>query len=145
MLGVDGIVLDRRIEPEPEAVVGAVVEGGLHGLPGAPPSAAPAPAAPATAPGALGVAVLGPSAFSSASSVRLGLLILGGGLLLERRPLDLRLDLVAQLEIPGVLLLGRELVAAPELAQLGGRNVELVRDPGIGAALADPGANLVEL
>jgi hypothetical protein len=36
-------------------------------------------------------------------------------------------------------------VAAAELAQLRGGNIELVRDPGIGAALADPGTNLVEL
>ena len=85
-----------------------------------------------------------PSAFSS-GLLLLGVLLLGVGLLLERRLLDLRLDLVAQLEIPGVLVLGRELVAAAELAQLGGGDVELVRDPGIGAALADPGANLVEL
>ena len=110
------------------------------------PSAAPAPAAPATAPRALGVAVRrGPGFLVGFLVVRLGLLVLGGGLLLERRPLYLGLDLVAQLEVPGVVLLGRELVAAPELAQLRGGNVELVRDPGVGAALADPGANLVEL
>ncbi len=119
----------------------------MAGLGRAAPAAA-ASATPATGPGALGVAVL-------ALGLLLGFLLRflpvfgavlgGGGLLLERRLLDLRLDLVAQLEIPGVLLLGRKLVAAAELAQLRGGNIELVRDPGIGAALADPGTNLVEL
>ena len=144
MLGVDRVVLDRGIEPEPEAIVGAVVEGRLERRPGASPSAAAAPAAPAPAPGALGVAVL-VLRLLLVLILRLGVLVLSGGLLLERRLLDLRLDLVAELQIPGVLLLRRELVPAAELAQLRGRNVELVRDPGIRSALADPGANLVEL
>ena len=83
-----------------------MVEGGLHGLPRASPSAAPSPAAPPPAPAALGVAVPGRGLLLRLL-LRLGFLILGVGLLLERRPLDLRLDLVAQLEIPGVLVLGR--------------------------------------
>ena len=64
-------------------------------------------------------------------------------LLLGQRGLDLGLDLVAQLDVG--LVLGGELVAAAELAQLGRRDVELVGDPGVGAALAHPGADLVQL
>ena len=30
VLGIDGIVLDRRVQPEAESVLGAVVEGALH-------------------------------------------------------------------------------------------------------------------
>ena len=96
-----------------------------------------------------------PTAWPSPSSsvALLGFVLLGLGLLLVgllflgrlAEGLDLRLDLVAELDLAGVLLLGRELVPAAELAQLGRGDVELVGDPGIGAALADPGADLVEL
>ncbi len=48
-------------------------------------------------------------------------------------------------ELAAVLLVAFELVAAAKLAQLGGRDLELVGDPGVGATLAHPGADLVEL
>jgi hypothetical protein len=143
MLRVDGVVLDHRIEPQPEAVVLAVVERRLQGLLGTGPTAATAPAAPATWPGGIAAALLG---FRLLLGLGLRLFVfLLGRLLIERGLRDLRLDLVAQLEVTRVLVLGRELVAAPELAQLGRGDVELVRDPGVGAALADPGADLIEL
>jgi hypothetical protein len=34
-------------------------------------------------------------------------------------------------------------VAALELGELGGGELELVRDPGVGASLLDPGADLI--
>ena len=67
---------------------------------------------------------------------------LGGG---ERRGLDLGLDLVTEIVRRVGLGVGVEIVAAPELAQLRGRDVELVRDPGVGPPLAHPGADLVQL
>jgi hypothetical protein len=72
----------------------------------------------------------------------LGLVLLGGAL--AHRGLDLDLDLVAQVLLAAVVL-GAELVPAAELPELGGRDLELVGDPGIGTPLADPAANLVEL
>src|SRR3954447_20608135 len=74
-LGVDGVVLDGRVEPQAEAVLLAVVERGLHR--GARPIAAPAPASPAApatpaaSGGRLALGLLG---------VALGLLGLGLGL-----------------------------------------------------------------
>jgi hypothetical protein len=65
-------------------------------------------------------------------------------LFFAQRRLDLGLDLVSELEVAG-LAFGRELVAAAELAQLRGGDVELVGDPGVGAPLANPGADLVQL
>ncbi len=74
-----------------------------------------------------------------------GRLLVGGKLFLAGRRLDLRLDLVAEVDLGAVLLLVLELVAAAKLAQLAGRDLELVGNPRIGAPLADPGADLVEL
>jgi hypothetical protein len=67
--------------------------------------------------------------------------------LLGGRGLDLRFDLVAQVAFAGagVLVVGGKVVLLAELAQLGGADLQLVRDPGVGAPLAHPGADLVEL
>src|SRR5215207_2676719 len=110
VLAVDGIVLDRRIEPETVAVLVAVVEGGLHRRTGPlASSASAASAAPAAAPPSAGLVLplLGAGA-------GLGLLALALGLgflllfLLDRlaQRLDLGLDLVAKLDLAGLLVLG---------------------------------------
>ena len=140
-----------------------MIEGGLH--PGAGPLAAPAtPAAPAATRRSIATVrvgiVSGRSARTRATPAAPVLGVLGGIgglvlvallvglggelLLLTSRGLDLGLDLVAEVDLAR-LLLGVEFVPAAELAQFGCRNLELVRDPGIGAALAYPGADLVEL
>src|SRR5205823_3227626 len=68
------------------------------------------------------------------------------GLGLVELGLDLRLDLVAKVDVAlGLLALGGETVPMPEVAQLRGRHADLVGDPRISAPLAHPGADLVEL
>ena len=119
VLDVDGIVLDRSVEPEPVAVGLSVVEGPLElfaPATSAAPSAATPPARAGltlTALGLLAVLVLA--------------LLLGGGLLglldlrLDGRGLDLRLDLVAEIDLAaaGVLVVGVQVVLFAEITQLG--------------------------
>src|SRR5207244_13558068 len=116
VLGVDRVVGDRRIEPEPEAVVRAVVEGRLHRCPRSA-FAGAAASATATASASLrrgafalsrGVFALGRGAF--ALWLGLGGLLLRG-LLLDQGGLDLGFDLVAELQVAG-LLVGSEVVTA---------------------------------
>jgi len=82
------------------------------------------------------------------------LALLGGGgfglfglLLLGRGGLDLRFDLVAEVDFAGAraLVVGREVVLLAELAQLAGGDLELVRNPGVGPPLVNPGADFVQL
>ena len=144
-----------------------MVEGGLH--PGADAAAAPAAAPPAAATAARGAVALlagtlvggpvlllrfglgllralGRLGLFGLGRLCLGRLGLGGGLLLlERGGLDLGLDLVAEVDLRRVLVLDVQFVLAAELAQLVGRDLELVRDPGVGPPLAHPGADLVQL
>ena len=142
MLGVDRVVGDGRVEPQPVTLV-AVVEAGLH-------RGAGALAAPAAAPPAAALRPIAAVAVPSlALAVLVGVLIVGLGILvgllglvllggaLAHRGLDLGLDLVAEVLLAGVVL-GAELVPAAELPQLGGRDLELVGDPGVGAALGGP-------
>ena len=108
MLGVDRVVLDRRVEPEAVAVLLAVVEGRLQRA-FLRPAAASAAAAPAAA--LAGFVAVGVASASSSSrppprprplGLRVGLVQLG---------LDLGLDLVAQVDVAGGLLaLGVEAV-----------------------------------
>jgi hypothetical protein len=58
---------------------------------------------------------------------------------------DFRLDLVAQIDLAGIFAVGLETVPPAKLAKLGRGHVELVRDPGVRPALADPCANLIQL
>ena len=148
VLGVDRVVLDRRVEPEAVAVGLAVVEGCLEVFATAAASAAAAAATPFRPVAArLAGALLALVPVAVLIVLGLGLLVLllfglfGGG------SLDLGLDLVAEIDFAagGVLLVGGEAVLFAELAQLGGADFELVGDPGVRAALADPGADLVEL
>jgi hypothetical protein len=146
VLGVDGIVLDRRVEPEPVTLVLAVIEGRLEraSAPAAAPASSPA-AASASATWAFAVLVIRPLGLARALVGRtlLDFVLLVGGAQLR---LDLGLDLVAQVDVAGGLLaLDVQPVAAAEIAQLRGGHLELMGDPGVGAALADPGADLVEL
>ena len=136
-----------RINLEQWQALVAVVEAGLDRGPAAPAAAtpAPAPASPraltllvllGTVATATGILVpLGPVAPTGILGL-LGLVLLGCELLLARRGLDLGLDLVTQVDL-GALILGIELVAAAELSQLRGRDLELVCDPCVGAPLAD--------
>jgi hypothetical protein len=139
VLGVDGVVLDRGVEPEAVALVFAVVEGRLVLLAATATSAATAATTFAGATGALAVIL----AIVVTLILGLGLfgLLLGGG------GFDLRFDLVAQVDVvrAGVLVVGREFVLLAELAQLGRRDFELVGDPCVRAALVDPGADLIQL
>jgi len=144
MLDVHGVVLHRGIEPKPVAVGLAVIEGCLEIFATAASPAASATTAPFR-PVATCLAGARLALLAVVFLIGLGLLVLllfgflGGG------SLDLRLDLVAQSEFPagGVLLVGGEAVLFAELAQLGGADFELVGDPGVRAALADPGADLI--
>src|SRR4051812_8932615 len=146
MLGVEGVLLDRGVEPEAVAVLLAVVERRLELFaPSAPTAAATTATATTTGSGAraaLGtlLALLVLVTLVLGLLRLLGLLGLGGGL-------DLRFDLVTQVDFAGAgaLVVGREVVLLAELAQLGRADLQLVGDPGIGPALVDPGADLVEL
>src|SRR5204862_5602401 len=84
-------------------------------------------------------------------TVGVALVLIGRALFLLRLDLielrlDLGLDLVAEVDVTvGLLALGRQAVAVPEVTQLGGGNAHLVSDPCVGAPLAHPGTNLVQL
>jgi hypothetical protein len=160
VLGVDGVVLHGGVEPQSVALL-AVVEGSLERLAGRAGDAgagatAAAATTAATSPRAL-VAVL------VLARSRLVLRLVGGqgrfGLVLrlgfrvegrgdERVVLGAQvdLDLLAGARPVGGGLLGRDqLVLALEGGDVAGRDLELMSDPGVGTALADPAADLVEL
>ena len=146
MLGVDGVVFHRGVEPEAVAVLFAVVEGRLE-LFATTPATAPAAAPPRARAGPLLAVLRVPLGLLAVLRVALGLLLGLRLRLLGGCGLDLRLDLVAEIDFPGagVILVGGEPVLFAELAQLRGADFELVGDPGVRAALAYPGADLVEL
>src|SRR4051812_19638874 len=146
MLGVEGVLLDRGVEPEAVAVLLAVVERRLELFAPSAPTAA-ATTATATTTGSGARAALGTLlALLVLVTLVLGLLRLLG-LLGLGRGLDLSFDLVAQVDFAGAgaLVVGREVVLLAELAQLGCADLQLVGDPGIRPALVNPGADLVEL
>ena len=154
MLGVDRVVLDGGVEPEPVALV-AVVERPLERLP-------PAPRARglrvARAGGAWACRLV-VGVVASVGVVVLGFVLrrLVGLLLGLERGGDERVVLGAQVQLlvdggPGEALVtvsggivGHQLVLALEGADVPDGHLELVRDPGVGATLAHPGADLVEL
>ncbi len=147
VLGVDGIVLDGGIEPQSVALL-AVVEGRLQRAGGAAAAAASASAAAAaTAAGRL----VGASSSSSSSSVSAR----------RRRPRRRRRARRRSAHRPrragrsrrrsrrrgsafGVVAGLERLLALESLDLLNG-DLQLVGDPGVGASLADPGADSVEL
>ena len=159
VLGVDGVVLDRGVEPETEALLGAVVEGGLDR--GA--ARAPRPPRPrrrlrrrrrrrARRRPVRAVALGRPPPRLRLLGLLLVLLFFVFLLLLflllfllASSVASISASISSRSSSSPVSLLGRQLVAAAELAQLGGRDVELVGDPGVGAPLAHPGTDLVEL
>ena len=160
VLGVDGVVRDGGVEPQAVALL-AVVERALERLRLATP-AAPAAAAPAaaSAPAALRLIVIAVAALVTpggrACSVpvigirlrfrlALGLERLGDQRIVLRAQVGL-VRLRARDEVLALAGLGRgELVLALERADITHRDVELVGDPGVGAALAHPRADLVQL
>src|SRR5262249_19481647 len=139
VLGVGRVVLDRRVEPDAVALLVALVGGGFEGA-AAPTAASATTRATSPAP-ALAVLIAVRVAFVL---VGRALFLLGLGLAELR--LDLGLDLVAEIDVVvGFLALCGQAVPVPEITQLGGRNPDLMGDPGVGAALAHPGTDLVQL
>src|SRR4051812_10242027 len=156
VLRVHRVVLDRGIEPQAVALV-AMVERGLEGRAGL--AAAGAPRAAAR----LGLLVrgavlggrglgrlarllflrglarglLGGPGLLLGAALRLGVELRADRLVVLRPEIDL-LDAVA-------VLVGLELLLALEGLDLLDGHLELMRDPRIGAALAYPGADLVEV
>jgi hypothetical protein len=63
----------------------------------------------------------------------------------KRCGLDLGFDLIAEIGLGVRLGVGGEAVAASEVTELRGGNLELMGDPCVRAALADPGADLIQL
>jgi hypothetical protein len=156
MLGVHRVVLDGGIEPQPVALL-AVVEGALERP--RPATAAAPPTAPAAAPAWPAPVLVLVTFVLRALVFRLlvvGRLLLGAALGLERRGHE-RVVLGAQVLLDrvggrggglalGLAGLGRgELVLALESANIGDGDLELMGDPGVRAALADPGPDLVQL
>jgi hypothetical protein len=160
VLGVDGVVLDGGIEPQAVALL-AVVEGALELRAGAL-RAPPAPAAaPATALRGLVVVLvlilvaavlglLGGAARLLLGARGLGGLELGGD---QRVVLGAQVDLVVEVDARRgarhqralAVLVGHEVVVLLECLDLLDGHLELVRDPRVGTALADPSADLVEV
>ena len=147
VLGIDGVVLDGRVEPQAVALL-AVVEGALERLR---PAAAPAPAAPSAAP-APGLRRRRPRsprprprpprrpppARPRARRRR------------ARRPPRAGRAPPRRAGREGVVavlagFVGRELVLSLEGADVADGDLELVGDPGVGAALPHPGPDLVQL
>src|SRR4051812_1685549 len=157
VLGVDGVVLHGGVEPEPVPLL-AVVEGALERLPGAA-AAAAAAASPAARLGlGIGVeAVLARLLGVAGGLVLLGalgglvggagvLLGLAGGLGLQLRGdrgvvLGAEIDLVAV--GGGLVAVSFQPLLSLERLDLLYRRFQLVRYPRIGAALADPRADLI--
>ena len=143
MLGVDRVVLHGGVEPQPVALL-AVIERALElGRAGPPPCASAARGrGAARLRGLLAVALLGGVLLASR-------LLLGRGLGRVELGGDQGIVLGAQIDLvvvvgPRVAVVA-EVVVAPEGLDLLDRDLELVRDPGVGPSLPDPGPDLVEL
>ena len=155
MLGVDRVVLDRGVEPQPVALV-AVVERALERLALAPASPAP-PAAAAAALG--GVALLGLGAGGVVVIVGrlvVGRFVIGRRLVLlglERRRdegvvLGPEIELVRAGGWGGIVSVAGvrgEVVLALETLDVRDGHVELMRDPRVGATLTHPRTDLIQL
>src|SRR5579875_2629551 len=150
ILRVDGIVLDRRVKPKAVALL-PVVEGGLKHAGWA--SATPAPttaSAPAALLALLGIAI-GPGPLLGLLALlllglrapRLGRLQFGGdqGLILGPQ-IDLVVVVAGQPHPLGGSLV--EVVLALEGLDLLHGHLQLMGDPGVGASLADPGADAIQ-
>src|SRR5262249_51237700 len=139
VLGVDGVVFDAGVEPEAVAVGFAVIEGRLDLFTAAAASAATTSTAAfwSRAARALRLLLVALAVLALLTPRRFRLF---GLFLLRRGGLDLRFDLVAEVDFAGasVLVVGGEVVLLAELAQLAGADFELVGDPGVGPALVDP-------
>ena len=157
VLGVDRVVLDRRVEPQAVALL-AVVEGALERARcrrrarsehPAPATAAATARARRRASSSSSARSPSCAAFASASAFArsassLGGLELGGD---QRVVLGAQVDLLADSPTrswPPRLLLD-QLVLALELFDVAHADLELVGHPGVGTALAYPGADLVEV
>ncbi len=153
-------ILDRRVKPETVTVV-TMIEGAFDPVPRSPSTASPAAAA-ATAGSAFGLGAIGFWVFcigfaivrGFTASFTLGrgccrfLFSLGtGSFFCCGGRFDLGFDLVAKIDIEGAFafIVRREVVLTAELTEFRSTHFELVGDPGVGAALADPGPDLIEL
>src|SRR5206468_6003576 len=157
MLGVDPIVDDGRIEPQPVALL-AVVEGPLEwSTRASPASASTTPAAPPPRGDiGFGIGIGLPGLLRRGLGRRLGLGFgrpLGfGGFELgrdQRVVLGPKIDLVVEVELTddavGLLAVSRKTVLPLERLDLLDADLELVGDPCIRPALARPRADLIEL
>ena len=153
VLGVDGVVLDGGVEPQAVALL-AVVEGALE-RPGAL-AAAPRRRRPRRRFGARRasprlVLVLGPRPRLAASSATFASSSAAAPprprarRRWRRRPRRAGRPLRRSAPSALALAVGLELVLALERLDLLDGHLELVRDPGVGAALAHPPANLIQL
>src|SRR5664280_1528541 len=160
VLGIDRVVLDGWVQPQPVALL-AVIERALQraGAAGARAgpehlASAPSTAAAGARTGRILVVLLG------LALGRLGGLLLGFGLGtfgLQLRCLELGCDqcivLSAQVDLVGILgdgcalcgILLDQIVLTLELFDVAHADLELMGDPGVGTALTDPGADLVEV
>jgi hypothetical protein len=165
VLGVDGVVLDGGVEPQPVALL-AVVEGPLELAPGALAPSAPAAAAAAALLARVLILVLvvvvlvvvaGLGSLSGLGGATRLLLGAGGlgGLELGRDEgvvLGAQVDLVVEVAAAGAggqravaVAVRDEVVLLLERLDLLDGDFELMSDPGVGAPLADPAADLVEV
>ena len=142
VLGIDGVVLHGGVEPEAVAVGLAVIESRLKVF-----AASTAPATAATTTPFRPIA----TSLAAAALLLLAVLVLArtprssssSGSSAAAASISPRSRRADPFAAGGILLVGGEAVLFAELAQLRGADFKLVGDPGVRAALADPGADLV--
>lgn len=170
VVGVGLNILDRGVEPETVSLV-TVVKGAFKFVACA--ATATSPATPAATTGStLGLGTVGLGVVQVSGFLRVrrftvvavvlvftvrfafgggsGGFFLGlgtGSFFFSSCGLDLGFNFVAQINLGSTvgIIAGRKVMLASELTEFGSAHFELMGNPGIGAALLDPGTNLVEL
>jgi len=142
VFGVDRVILDGWVQPEAVALL-TVVKGRLERSrgPAPPPAATTSAASPAAAGGLLGVVLV---------LVLVRAVGFGGIELSRDQSIILGAEVDLAVEVSGCpcafdVVTRSELLLAAEGLDLLHGDLELVRDPGIGPTLSDPGANAVQL
>ena len=146
VLGVDAVVLDGGVEPEPVPLF-TVVERALER------AVRPRPASTTTATAATALAGLVPVAVLVIVGVVVVRVVVFGLSVESGRDqrvvlgaqIRLLLDARARLGVAGYGVGRNELVLALESVDVAHAHLELMRDPGVRTALSDPRANLVQL
>src|SRR5437763_537792 len=146
VLGVGGIVRDGGVEPQAVALL-AVVEGALERARAGP--AATAPATPPAAPAAPGLAL---AVLALVGLILCGLLVRLGvergrheRVILSAEVILQTAELRVPVPVPVAGLRRSQVVLALEGHELAHAHIELMRDPGVRSALANPRPDLVEL